>query len=292
MRCLRHQARRNSGVEHGPHGCGAARVELATAIADGAGVPVKLLALPGSHPCAAVAAMLDAKGVQYDRVDLVPALSRVWLRATGFTGVTVPALRVDATRIQGTRAIARALDARWPDPPLFPSDPAARVRIEQIEAWADGPLQQAARRIVLWSLLRSPVAVRAALHGARLQFRLPTRVAALPVVAAPVLGLDAALNGASSKAVRADLRALPPMLDRIDEWIAGGTLGGSARLRCRLSDRRQRPTAAHCRRPSGDSRRPTRRASRPPPRSQVPRRRAQAGAATRSPAPRRLSPGH
>ncbi len=190
-------------------------------------MPVKLLALPGSHPCAAVAAMLDAKGVQYDRVDLVPALSRVWLRATGFTGVTVPALRVDGTRIQGTRAIARALDARWPDPPLFPSDPAARARIEQIEAWADGPLQQAARRIVLWSLLRSPVAVRAALHGARLQFRLPTRVAALPVVAAPVLGLDAALNGASSKAVRTDLRALPPMLDRIDEWIAGGTLGGT-----------------------------------------------------------------
>jgi len=131
--------------------------------------------------------MLAAKGVRHDRVDLIPALSRAWLRMTGFPGVTVPAMRIDGARVQGSRAIARALDARWPEPALFPADPAARQRTEAIEAWADGPLQALARRITLWALIRSRAGVRAALDGARLQFRMPVRLAALRPVALPVL---------------------------------------------------------------------------------------------------------
>jgi glutathione S-transferase-like protein len=69
------------------------------------GVPkVKLLALPASHACAVATAMLDAKRLPYQRVDLFPGLSRAWLRLTGFDGVTVPALRIDGARIQGSRA--------------------------------------------------------------------------------------------------------------------------------------------------------------------------------------------
>jgi glutathione S-transferase len=41
----------------------------------------------------------------------------------------------------------------------------------------------------------------------------------------PFLCLDAAINGARAKFVRADLAALPAMLDRIDAWIATGALG-------------------------------------------------------------------
>jgi len=190
-------------------------------------VPVKLLAVPGSHPCAAVQAMLDAKQVPYTRVDLFPALSRLWLRATGFRGATVPALRLDGARVQGTRAIARALDAAWPEPPLLPADPGVRARVEEMEAWADGPLQTVARRIVLWSLLRSRDGVRAALEGARLQFRFPVWLAGVPLLAWPVLAVDAALNGARAPAVRAALADLPGMFDRVDDWIARGDLGRS-----------------------------------------------------------------
>ena len=67
-------------------------------------VPAKLLAIPGSHPCAAAQTMLDAEHVRDTRVDRSPALSRLWLHATGFA--TVPALRLDDARVQGTRAIA------------------------------------------------------------------------------------------------------------------------------------------------------------------------------------------
>jgi len=185
---------------------------------------VRLLAIPGSHPCAAVAAMLDAKGVAYTRVDLLPGPSRVWLRATGWGAATVPALRLDGVRVQGSRAIARALDARWPQPPLYPADPAARTRIEEIEAWGDGPLQEVARRIILWTLLRSAEGRRASAAHARLRFPLPPALA--PAASWPFLRLDAALHGAREEAVRADLAALPEMLDRIDAWIGGGELGG------------------------------------------------------------------
>ena len=36
---------------------------------------------------------------------------------------TVPALRIDGEKVQGSRAIMRRLDELVPEPPLFPSDP-------------------------------------------------------------------------------------------------------------------------------------------------------------------------
>lgn len=168
--------------------------------------------------------MLDAKGVAYNRVDLFPALSRVWLRLLGFRGGTVPALRLDGERVQGSRAIARSLDAHRPEPPLFPSGAEARARVEQIEAWGDGPLQQAARRIILWALTHDSAGAAAALEGARLQFRFPVRLAAR--CAWPVLRVDAALQHVRPDAVQEALASLPSMLDRVDAWIARGDLGG------------------------------------------------------------------
>jgi glutathione S-transferase len=186
-------------------------------------VPVTLLAIPASHACATAEAMLNAKQVPYQRVDLIPALHRGWLRLIGFAGVTVPAVRIDGARVQGTRQIARALDAAWPQPPLFPADPAARARIERIEAWGEGPLQTVARRIILWALLHSHEGAVAALDGAHLQFRTPLPVAA--AIASPILRADAALQGAHANAVRADLALLPDLLDKADAWVTAGDLG-------------------------------------------------------------------
>jgi glutathione S-transferase len=43
----------------------------------------------------------------------------------------------------------------------------------------------------------------------------------------PVARRFARLSEASDEGVRADLEALPAMLDRVDGWIAEGTLGGA-----------------------------------------------------------------
>jgi glutathione S-transferase len=42
----------------------------------------------------------------------------------------VPALKLNGTKIQGSREIARELDHIQPDPPLYPADPEKRGKVE------------------------------------------------------------------------------------------------------------------------------------------------------------------
>ena len=183
----------------------------------------RLFTIPASHPSWTARLMLERKGIEYSRVDLVAVLSKPILRAAGFPGVTVPALRIDGTRVQGSREIARELDRIKPEPPLFPADPALRSKVEQAEHWGDEVLQPVPRRIV-WNLLkrdRSPI--KSYLAGARLG--VPVSVAA--ATAAPIVAASAKFNEATDANVREDLRALPTQIDYVDELIAEGTIGGA-----------------------------------------------------------------
>src|SRR6476620_9939834 len=112
-----------------------------------------LFGLASSHPTLTAELMLRHKGIDYRRIDLMPGLHQGVLRAMGFPGVTVPAMRIDGTRLQGTRTIAPALDALLPSPPLFPLDPDRRRAVEEAEAWGDEVLQPVPRRIV-WNALK------------------------------------------------------------------------------------------------------------------------------------------
>ncbi|MGH2987722.1 MAG: glutathione S-transferase family protein, partial [Solirubrobacterales bacterium] len=186
-------------------------------------VEAKLYVIPGSHPSRTAMTMLDRKGIAYKRVDLMPVISKGVLRAVGFSGITVPALKIDGNRIQGSREIGHELDRLVPEPPLYPSEPDARAAVEQAEGWGDESLQPVARR-VLWNALRrdrSPLASYS--EGARLGIPIGLAVK----TAAPIVALAARLNEATDEHVRADLAALPGMLQRIDDWIAAGVLGGA-----------------------------------------------------------------
>ena len=97
----------------------------------------KLYVIPGSHPSRSAMLMLERKGIPYKRVDLIPVISKGVVRAQRFRGVTVPALKLEGTRVQGSTEIARELDRIQPDPPLFPSDPELRAKVEDAEAWGD-----------------------------------------------------------------------------------------------------------------------------------------------------------
>jgi glutathione S-transferase len=182
----------------------------------------KLYVIPASHPSRTASMMLDAKGIPFKRVDLMPVVSKGRLRLAGFDGVTVPALKLNGTKVQGSRAIARDLDRIAPEPPLFPADPAARTAVEEAESWGDETLQAVARRI-LWNALRRdrhPLASYSA--GARLGVPIGLAVA----TGQPLVAMSARLNEATDENVRADLAALPGMLQRVDDWIAAGVLGG------------------------------------------------------------------
>jgi glutathione S-transferase len=184
----------------------------------------RLLTIPASHPAWTARLMLELKGIPYSRVDLVAVLHRPILRVFGFKGMTVPALILDGRRIQGSREIARELDLVAPEPPLFPADPDQRAKVEEAEAWGEETLQPLARRLA-WNLLskdREPI--ESYLEGARLG--VPTSVAAK--TAAPIAKLAAHFNDASDARAIADLSDLPGLIDRVDAYIADGTIGSES----------------------------------------------------------------
>lgn len=182
----------------------------------------RLFVLPGSHPSLTARLMLERKGVDYQRVDLIPMVAKPILRALRFPRATVPALRLDGRRVQGSREIARALDELQPTPPLFPADADRRRAVEDAERWGDEVLQGVPRRLTWWALRRDSSALESFAQGARLGIPLGLALKTAP----PIIWAASRYNGSSDEAVRADLTALPGMLDRVDAWIGEGVLGG------------------------------------------------------------------
>ena len=198
---------------------------------------MKLYAILGSHACQAGALMLEHKGIEYERVNLPAGLHPLGIRLLGFPGAppndrprgfvkaagrlgTVPALRADGDRVQGTRAIARYVEELRPDPPLFPGDPAERRRVEGAEAWGDDVLQMVARRAVLAAARRGAL-VNDGNDGplGPLLYRNPAvRRRATAVIARGFAASRAAEDRLVVKARDA--------LDHVDALIEAGVLGG------------------------------------------------------------------
>ena len=97
-----------------------------------------LFSLPGSHPAVSVKLMLDYKGIDFKTIDLMPLMHKAVVRAAGFPGTTVPALKFNGEKLQGSVDIARALDRIVPEPPLLPADEDARKQVLMAEARAGG----------------------------------------------------------------------------------------------------------------------------------------------------------
>lgn len=182
----------------------------------------RIFVIPGSHPSLAGRLMLEHKGIDYGRIDLVPALHKLVVRAAGFPGVTVPALRIDGRKVQGTHAIAVALDEIQPEPRLLPEDPAERARVEEANRFGDEILQPMPRRMIWWALKRDRSGLRSYSVGAKLG--LPVGLAVK--TAAPFVALSARFNESTDENIRADLEALPGVIDQVDAYIADGTIGG------------------------------------------------------------------
>jgi glutathione S-transferase len=185
-------------------------------------VEAKLYVIPGSHPSMTARLALEQKGIAYKRIDLMPVISKAALRALGFPGVTVPALRLDGQRIQGSREIVRELDRIQPDPRLVPTDDDERAAVEEAERWGDTDFQAPVRRILWNGFRRDRSPLRSYSEGAKLGIPIGLAVK----TAAPIVAASVRFNKASDENVRADIAALPGQLQRIDDWIAQGVLGG------------------------------------------------------------------
>jgi glutathione S-transferase len=182
----------------------------------------RLYVIPGSHPSMAARLMLETKGIAYKRTDLMPVVSKGVLRGLGFPRNTVPAIKIDGRKVQGTGEIARELDRLQPEPPLLPTDPERRAGVEEAERFGDQDLQPPVRAILWWALRKDKAPLRSYSEGAKLG--IPIGLALK--TAAPIVAASAHFNEATDENVRRGLAALPAMLQRIDDWIADGTIGG------------------------------------------------------------------
>jgi glutathione S-transferase len=182
----------------------------------------KLYVVHSSHPSEAVKKALELKAIPYRTVEMLIPTQLVLTRLR-FPGRSVPALRLDGgEKVQGSRAIMRRLDELAPDPPLLPQDEPARAAVLEAERWGDEVLQPLARRAVWAALKRRPDAIPSYQEASRLP-RLPRPV--VRVVAPAVIRIEGTIHKATDATIRADLRALPGHLDRIDAWIREGVLG-------------------------------------------------------------------
>jgi glutathione S-transferase len=182
-------------------------------------VMMKLYWFPLSHPAQAARRALQLKGIEFESVNVLPGMQRIHLRLAGFRDGTVPAIKFDGRRVQGSLRIARALDELAPDPPLFPSDPELRAQVEEAERWGEQDLQPVPRRIIRWGIVHD--------MGLRRWLAAESGMP-MPAVAARTSGAAARyyahLAGADEAAVRRDLAALPRLLDHADALLADGSL--------------------------------------------------------------------
>jgi glutathione S-transferase len=183
---------------------------------------LKFYGFTGSNSVNTGRLMLEHKGIDYDFVKLPPAVHAPTMLLLGFPTMGVPAIKVDGRRVQGTRWIARALDEIYPDKPrLFPTDPAERRRVQQVERWGED-LQNAVRRIFYCAARRDRKAFLSVLAAGRG----PVKTFALRLMAPVVIKLAVGLHRATDEAGHEDIELLPERLDQIDAWIAEGVIGG------------------------------------------------------------------
>jgi glutathione S-transferase len=182
-------------------------------------VTIKLYTLPQSHPGYAARLMLDHKDVEHEVVQLVPGFHPLMLRALRFRGGTVPAVRLDGRRVQGSLSVSRALDQAHPSPPLFPTEPERRREVEEAERWGERDLQEVPRRLLRWAVARH--------NNLRADMARQAKLPAPEVAGAVNVPLAMWFaRGMSDDVVRENVAAIPRYLDRVEDLMERGVIGG------------------------------------------------------------------
>lgn len=186
---------------------------------------IRVYGIPLSHPVLAVRGMLERKGIAYRYLDLLAGTHPANLWALGFRHTTVPAMKLPGgERVQGSLAIARALEQLRPDPSLYPAAREQRTAAEDAERWGESVLQPVPRRLIRWGLRRRLGQRRWYLQTAG-QLPAPAFTA---VLVGPLASVSAWQMGASDARVEQDLGELPGLLDTVDELLERGVIGGAA----------------------------------------------------------------
>jgi glutathione S-transferase len=172
-----------------------------------------------------VAAALELKGLDYERVDLTPGSqhNEEMERIYGAGNRTVPGLTIDGRPVHGSRPILAELEQLAPEPSLFPEPIADAVR--EAERWGDSELQDLGRRLPWGALYFRPEAMGTYVGGA------PLDPAGTGYVIS-TLPTWWKYHRITAEVLADDLAGLPAKLGHVDALAADGVVGGA------------RPTAA------------------------------------------------
>jgi glutathione S-transferase len=181
---------------------------------------LRLYVVHNSHPCAAVEKGMQMKGIAYKVFEWPPPMHSLGQQIL-FGARTVPALKNRSEKLSGSRAIMHRLDEMVPEPPLYPSDPDQRARVEAADAWGDEQFQQIARDLIWVGAVRRPDALVSYSKGGRV----PTPGPVVRGLAPWIARIVRRINRTDSAKARMRMQELPGKLDRIDAWIADGTIG-------------------------------------------------------------------
>jgi glutathione S-transferase len=113
--------------------------------------------IPISHYNEKVRWALDYKGVDAERRTPVPGMHIpyvLWL--TKGRGYTLPLLELEGHRYPDSTEAIRALEERYPQPPLYPADPADRQRALELEDFFDEEVGPYARRAAFHEMRKDP----------------------------------------------------------------------------------------------------------------------------------------
>jgi len=110
-----------------------------------------------SHYAEKVRWALEYKGIDHVRRSLLPGSHiPIALALTKGAQPTVPVLQLEGRAVGDSTEIIAALEAKYPDPPLYPIDAAERTRAIELEEWFDDNLGPHARLLPFYELIQEP----------------------------------------------------------------------------------------------------------------------------------------
>lgn len=110
-----------------------------------------------SHYSEKVRWALEYKGIDHKRRSILPGSHiPIALVMTRGAQPTMPVLQLEGRNIGDSTEIIAALEARYPEPPLYPVDAEERARAVELEDWFDENLGPHSRLLPFYELIQEP----------------------------------------------------------------------------------------------------------------------------------------
>ena len=158
--------------------------------------------------------ILDFKGLEYRKIEVVPAVGQLdLLRQSGQS--KVPVLKDGDTVIADSTEIALYLDRKYPESPLLPHDSVQRGQCLLMEEWADESIGTKGRIALVGALNQNP-SFRTSILPRETPGVFKNLVSAVPPALLDTLGMGVGFGGdavkESLRCLRQDLEALTLIL--------------------------------------------------------------------------------